>query len=64
MFMLGMYLSLDVNNKYQVKHMHKKATAWETSIRAGGVQKNEDRKALNSATPKKIKYPLSDMTLN
>ena len=53
MFMLGMYLSLDVNNKYQVKHMHKKATAWETSIRAGGVQKNEDRKALNSATPKK-----------
>ena len=44
MFKLGMYPALDVNNKDQVKYMHKKATAGKTSIRAGGVQKNKARK--------------------
>ena len=31
-----MYIALDVNNKDQVKYMHKKETAWENPIRAGG----------------------------
>ena len=39
MFMLGMYLVPDGNNKDQVKYMHKKATTWATSIRVGGVQR-------------------------
>ena len=40
MLILVMYLATDGNNKYQVKYMQKKATAWITSIRVGGVQKN------------------------
>ena len=52
MFMLGMYLTPDGNNKDQVKYMHKKATAWATSIRSGGIQQNEAWKALNSTNPK------------
>ena len=62
--MLGMYLSPDVNIKDQVKYMHKKATARETSIRAGGVQRNESRKSLNSTITQTMKYPLSSITLN
>ena len=38
--MLVINLASDGNNKYQVKYMHKKATAWETSIRVGGFQQN------------------------
>ena len=41
MSILGMNLALDGNNKHHVKYMHKKATAWETSIRAGGIQQNK-----------------------
>ena len=41
MYMLGMYLEPDVNNKDQVKYMHKKSNAWETSIREGGVKHNK-----------------------
>ena len=37
MIMLGMYFAPDGNNKNQVKYMHKNATTWETSTRAGGV---------------------------
>ena len=33
-----MYLTLDGKNTNQFKYMHKKATTWETYIRAGGVQ--------------------------
>ena len=44
--------------------MHKKATAWATSIRVGGVQKNKAWKALNSTSSQTMKYPFSDMTLN
>ena len=50
--MLGMYLTPDGNNKDQVKYMHKKATAWATSIRSGGIQQNEAWKSLNSTNPK------------
>ena len=63
MFMLGMYLEPDGNNKDQVKYMHKKETAWSTSVRAGGVQQNKGLKALNSATHQTMKYPLSDMKI-
>ena len=38
MSVLQMYFVPDGNNKDQVKHIHKKATAWENSIRSGGVQ--------------------------
>ena len=37
MYMLGMYLTPDGNNKYQVKYMNKNATAWEMSVRSGSV---------------------------
>ena len=50
-----MYLAPYVNNKDQVKYMHKMPTAWETSIRAGFVQYNEAWKALNSAIPQIMK---------
>ena len=50
MSMLGMYLALDGNNKDQVKYTHKKVTAWEPSIIAGGVQPTEARKNLNETT--------------
>ena len=46
MFMLGMYLAPDENNKDKVKYIHKKTTAWVTSIRAGSVQQSEAWKAL------------------
>ena len=49
--MLGMYLEIYGNNKYQVKYMQKKVTAWETSIRAGGVQQNKSCKTLNATIP-------------
>ena len=62
--MVGMYLGPYGNNKDQVKYIHKKVTEWATSISVGGVKQNEARKALNSATPPKMKYPLSDMTIN
>ena len=55
--MLGMYLARDGNKKYQVKYMHKKATAWETSRRVGGVKKYEARKALNQQPPKQLNIP-------
>ena len=64
MLMLGMYLEPNGNNKDQVKYIKKKSTKWETSVRAGGVQQNEARKALNSTTPQNMKYPLSAMSLN
>ena len=57
-FMLGMYLAPDGNNKDQVKYLHKKATAWETSIIVRGVQHNEAWKALNSTIPPHHKIPL------
>ena len=38
--MLGIYLAPDVNNKYQVKYMHKNTTAWATYIILGGVEQN------------------------
>ena len=57
MFILGMYLAQDGNNKDEVKYMHTKATTWETYIRVKGVQKNEAWKALNPTTPQTIKYP-------
>ena len=44
--MLGMYIEQDGNNRYQVKYMHKKSTAWENSIRTGGIQQNKAWKAL------------------
>ena len=47
MFILGIYLTPDVNNKYQVKYMQKKETAWETSNRAEGFQRNEAWEILN-----------------
>ena len=40
MFMLGLYLTPDGNNNYQVKYTHKKANTWVTSIRVGGIQLN------------------------
>ena len=43
-----MHLLLDGNNKDQVEYMHKKATASEKSIRAGGVQQNKLWESLNS----------------
>ena len=64
MFMLGIYLAPDGNDKYQVEFMKKKATAWETAIRSVGVQQNKAWKSLNSTIPQTIKYPLSTMTLN
>ena len=39
--MLGMYLAPDENNKDHVKYMHKKATAWATSIRVGVFNKTK-----------------------
>ena len=62
-FMLVMYIPLDVNNKDQVKYMHKRATTWATSIRVGCVQQNEAWKSFNSTIPQRMKYPLSAMTL-
>ena len=59
-----MYLAPDGNNKNQVKYMHKKETAWETSKRVGGVQQKEARKALNSTTPLTTKHPIYAMTVN
>ena len=59
-----MYLAPDGNIKDQVKYMHKKSTAWATSIQAGGVQQNESWKSLNSTIPQTIKYPLPSITLN
>ena len=64
MFILGMYPAPDGNNKDQVKYMHKKATAWATSIRVGGFQQKLSWKALNSIILQTTKYPLSVMTLN
>ena len=62
--MLAMYLTPGGNNKNQVKYMHKNATAWTTSIIAGGVQQNEAWEALNSEIPQTMKYPIPAMTLN
>ena len=62
--MLGIYIAPDSNNKYQVKYIHKKSTAWKTSIRLGGVQQNKVRKFLNSTILQTMKYALSAMTLN
>ena len=45
--MMRMYPSPDVNIKVQVKYMHEKATTWEISIRAGGVQWNKVWISLN-----------------
>ena len=64
MFILGVYLAPDGNNKDQVKYMHKNPTSWAISIIVGGVQQNKSWKALKSATLQTMKYPLSDMTLN
>ena len=64
MLIMGMYPATYGNKKDQVKHMHKKSTAWATSIRVGGVQQKKERKALNSTTPQTMKYPLSAMKLN
>ena len=64
MYMLGMYLATDVNNKDKVKYMHKKAPAWATSVRAGGVQQNKARKAFNSEITQTRKYPLPIIMLN
>ena len=64
MYMLVMYLTPDGNNKDKVKYMHRKVTAWETSVIAGSVQKNKSWKALNSTIPQTMKYLLSTMTLN
>ena len=64
MSMLGIYLAADGNKKNRVKYVHKNATAWEASIRAGVVQQNELWKALNSTIPQTTIYPLPDMTLN
>ena len=47
MYLLGMYLAPGGNNKDQVKYMHKNSTAWETSIRAWGVQQIKICKYLN-----------------
>ena len=62
--MLGVYTAPDGNNKYQVKYMHKKATAWEASLIVGFIQKKKAWKAINPTIPQKIKYPLASMTLN
>ena len=59
MSMLGVYLAQDGNNNNQVKYMHKKATAWATSIRAGGVEQNKAWRAFNSTILKTIKMPLT-----
>ena len=53
--MLGIYLALDGNNKYQVKCIHKKSTAWSTSIRVGVVQQNKAWKYFKSTIPHTIK---------
>ena len=63
-YTLVIYLAPDGNNKDQVKYMHKKETAWSTSIRSGGVQQNKLWKSFNSTIPQTIKYPLASMTLN
>ena len=55
MSMLGMCLAPDGNNKYQIKYIHKKSTAWENSIREVGVQYNKAWKALNSKIPQTMK---------
>ena len=64
MSMLGMYPVPDGNNKDQVKYMHKKATAWATSIIARSVQQNKSWKDSNSTVPQTMKYPLYSMTIN
>ena len=56
--MLVIYLVPNGNNEYQFKYMHKKATAWATSIKVGGFQQNEAWKALNSTIPQTMKYPI------
>ena len=63
MYMLRLYLTLYGNNKDQVLYMHKKSTAWETSIRVGGVQQYGLWEYLNSTTLQAIKSPLPDMTM-
>ena len=62
--MLVMYPVPDGNNKVQVKYMHKKVTAWATTIRVWGVLKNEAWKNLNSKIPQTMKYPVSAIKLN
>ena len=64
MYTLGIYLAVNGKNYDKVEYMHKKATAWATSIRAGGVHQNESWKYLNSKIPQTIKHPLLAMTLN
>ena len=64
MFVLGMYLAPDGNNKDQVKYIHKNLTAWATSIISGVVQQNESWRSLNSTITQTMKHPLSAMTLN
>ena len=59
-----MYLAPCGDNKDQIKYMHKKATAWATSIIVGGVQQNKAWKALISTIPQTMKYSLSYMILN
>ena len=59
-----MYLLLGGSNKYQVKYIQKKATAWAISIVSGCVKQNKLWKALNPKIPKTIKHPLSAMALN
>ena len=62
--MLVIYLTPDGNNDDQVKYMHKRATAWATSIILEGVQQNKARKALNYTIPQTMRYHLPAMTLN
>ena len=42
--MLGVYTAPDGNNKYQVKYMHQKATAWEASVIVGFIQQKKHGK--------------------
>ena len=59
-----MCLVSDGNNNDQIECMHKNATAWATSIRAGGVQQNEAWKFINSKITQTMRYHLPAMTLN
>ena len=57
MLMLGMYIAPNVNNKYQVKYMDKKATAWAISIIVGNVQQ-KIMKSLKLNNPPNNEIPL------
>jgi hypothetical protein len=61
---LGVFLSMDGNNKEQILQLRQKAEKWSECIRAGYLDREDAWYAINTTIMKSLEYPMMTTTIS